>query len=183
MGTAIAKNCNVINSFEYNRTIEDPIGHLTYLKIDTKEFPADITLKSFVDESEVKVVGSVESIQWGGGATEPISLLFHVSLTNKKEAAVMLQTTLKSTNVEFDFTIAEYDSEGKKFYLSMHSNAAKLKGLIQTVGAERKFELSTTKTDGVLQPEIYAVSLGITPDKSQQSIHLAVSETQKFVKP
>ena len=180
---SIDKPCSVFNAFNFKRDVQDRIGHLVSLKIGDKDMTADISLKKPTDEAAEKCVGVISNLSWSGGLAEPINIAFQVSITNKNEIATLLHTTMKSTVIEWNFNIYEYDKEAKTYFLSFHCNSTAIKGLIETHGSERVFYLSDEPSSEVQKPENYQVVIGTVPEDQQQDIHMAVSNDKKFVKP
>lgn len=179
----IMKDCSVFNGFNFKRDVHESIGHITKLKVAAKALKADLTLKNPEDESDEKVVGVISSFNWGGGYAEPQSFNCQISITNKNEVATLLHTDMKSLEVEICYNVYEYDRDAKKFYRSIHTNDASVKGLIQVEGTERVIYLEDTPGMEVEQPLNFGFVLGMVPEDKQQEIHVAVATDKKFVKP
>lgn len=180
---AINKDCSVFNGFNFKRDVQDKIGHATQLTIGEKTLTADLTVKEPIEEGDEKVVGVISSFSWDGGYAQPIQFSMQISITNKNEIASLLHTQMKSVAVTVNFNIYEYDPEAKAYYKSLHTNDADIKGLIQVEGDERILYLSDEPGMEVQQPINYQIVIGIVPEDEQQEIHLAVSQSMKFVKP
>lgn len=179
----IDKPCSVFNAFNFKRDVQERIGHLTTLKIGDTTLTADITLKQPTDEADTKVVGVISNLSWAGGYAEPIQISFNVSVTNKNAITTLVHNTMKSIVIEWTYNIFEYDKEAKTYYLAFHTNSAAVKGVIQTVGQDRVFYISDIESSEVQKPENYSATIGTVPEDTQQDIHMATSNTQKFVLP
>jgi hypothetical protein len=179
---AINKSCSVGNAFKFDRTQQQNIGHVTSLKIGETELSADLKLKEPIEEGDVQVVGVLSNINWPGGDTDPLQFNMQLSVTNKNAIATLLHSTLKSVLLECTFTVYEYDPNAKKFFKCIHSNDAAVKGLFQLQGPQRVFHLSDQPGYEVQQPINYGLTLGMVPEDEEQEIHIAISDTDKFVK-
>lgn len=180
---SIDKPCTVVNAFNFKRDVQDRIGHITALTIGESALSADITLKQPTDDADVSVVGVFSHLHWDGGKAEPMQITCNISVTNKNSIAAMLHTTMQSVTIQWTFNIFEYDREAKVYFRCFHSNDASISGLIQTQGAERVIYLADEPNSEVQKPENYQLTFGIVPEDQQQDIHIAVSNTQNFVKP
>jgi hypothetical protein len=179
----ISKNCSVFNAFNFKRDRHESIGHVTALKIGETQYTADLTLDEPIEEADTKVVGAISNVTWEGGYAQPIQLTMQVSIDNKNLLATLIHTEMKSLKMEVTFTVYEYDRDAHCFYKSLHTNDAALACLMQVQSHERVIYLSDEPGMEVEQPLNYQLMLGIVPEEQQQEIHLAVSNTQKFVKP
>jgi hypothetical protein len=186
---AIQKDCSVFQAFNFRRDVHDKVGHVTELKIGEDEngdMEADLTLRDPIagdDSSEVKVVGVISSFHWEGGYAQPVQISMQMSRENKKKLAVLLHTTMKSVKVVISYEIYEYDRDAEVFYKSVHTNDNTLNAILQVQGTERVLYLSDTPGTEVENPVNYQLVVGMVPDEEQQEIHIAVSDSAKFVKP
>lgn len=186
---AIHKDCSVFQAFNFRRDVHDKVGHVTELKIGEDEngdLAADLTLRDPIagdDTSEVKVVGVISSYHWEGGYAQPIQIAMQISRENKKKLATLLHTTMKSVKVTINYEVFEYDRDAEVFYKSVHTNDGTLNAILQVQGTERVIYLSDTPGTEVENPTNYQLVVGMVPDEEQQEIHIAVSDTAKFVKP
>ena len=179
---SISKPCNSYNGYNFKQDVQDRIGHLTGLKIGETTFDADQTVKNPVDVADVKVVLVMSDFFWEGGAAEPINISGQMSATNKQKMVQMLHGDMNQTELTFDFNVYEYDPVAKKFFKCVHSNDTDLKALINKQGTQLMVSVSDTADTQVVEPENYAFQFGAMPQREEQDVHLAVSETAKFVK-
>lgn len=186
---AIHKDCSVFQAFNFRRDVHDKIGHVTDLKIgeeDDGDLDADISLKDPIaggNDSEIKVVGAVSSFHWEGGYAQPVQIAFQISRTNKTKIASLLHNTMKSVKIKIAYEIYDYDRDAEVFYKAVHTNDTALEAIVQVQGTERILYLSDTPGTEVENPVNYQLVIGMVPDEAQQEIHIAVSDTAKFVKP
>lgn len=179
-------DCRVDQGFNFQKDAQCLVGHINSLKIGDKEFDKDLAVsdptKINDENSTVKVVGVVSSIYWEGGYANPIQLSCQISTANKQEAIVLQHTKLSNTNVEFAFTIYDYDPVKKTFYKAFHSNDAALKGLVEKNGGDLAIAVDQHESRQVVSPLNFGLFLGVMPKEEEQDVHVAVSETGKFVK-
>jgi len=186
---AIHKDCSVFNAFNFRRDVHEKIGHVTNIKIgddDNGALVADLTLRDPIagdDTSEVKVAGVISSYHWEGGYAQPVQIAMQVSRENRKKLATLLQTTMKSIKLIINYEIYEYDRDAEVFYKSVHTNDTDLNCILQVQGTERVLYLNDTPGTEVENPVNYQLVVGMVPEEEQQEIHIAVSDTDKFVKP
>src|SRR5688572_6289489 len=96
------KNCNIEQAFNFQKDGQQTVGHLTKLKIGTKQFAADTSLQNPTDfAAKVKVVGPFSSITWNGGYAEAVGFSVQVSVDNQSDAALLVNQDLSNTEVLF----------------------------------------------------------------------------------
>ena len=178
----ISKPCNAFNGYNFKQDLQDRIGHMTGLKIGETTIEADQTVKNPVDVADVKVVLVLSDYFWAGGAAEPMNFSGQMSAGNKQKLVQMLHGDMNQTEVLFDFNLYEYDPVSKKFFKAVHSNDTDLKALINKQGANLMISVADTASQEVVEPENYAFQLGAMPQREEQDVHLATSESAKFVK-
>lgn len=179
----VSYHCSVYQGFNFKKDIQDHVGHITSLKIGDEEISADLNVTDPINVSEtVKVVGVLNSIQWSTGYAEPISMGFQISTENKSKLAAMLHTSLANTEVEFDFNVYEYDPQEKMYFKCFHAEDTALTGLIFNRGGDLDIHVSTDQSGEVESPKNFYMSIGVMPQDTSQSLHMAVSNTDKFVK-
>ncbi|TYT73904.1 hypothetical protein [Desulfobotulus mexicanus] len=178
-------NCSVYQGFNFQKDGQELVGHLVSLSIGGEALTADmdVTDPTSANMSEyVKVVGVISQIYWNGGYADPIQLAFQVSTAVKNKVAVFQHSELSNTEVNMQFNIYDYDPDAKMYYLCFHSNETDLNGLIMKSGGELAFHIDMNQSMEVVSPKNYTMSLGVMPEPKSQDIHLAVSNTDKFVK-
>lgn len=180
---ATDKPCSIFNAYNFKRDVQDLIGHVTYLKIGETELAKDQELKIPLDDSLLKVVGPISHFHWEGGYSQPLLFNLQLSITNKNNVAALLHTQMQSIAIAVAFNIYEYDPMDKKFFKCAHSNDANLTGIIYVQGSDRQLYLAEQPSTEVPKPLNFQLTLGVISEDTKQDIHLAVSVSQKFVKP
>lgn len=184
----IQARCDVVQGFNFQKDIQTPVGHLTTLKISTKQFAAKLMVQDpeKIDKgTTVPVVGVISNIRWDGGFAEPITFTCQVTAANREAAAILTHTNLANTAVEFAFNVYEFDAGAATpaYYLSFHTNKKPLKGLIEKSNGELELDIDSTPSPQVVSPRNYELYLSVMPnDAAASKVYLAVSTTAKFVK-
>ncbi|MGE5370730.1 MAG: hypothetical protein ACM3QZ_01965 [Solirubrobacterales bacterium] len=159
------------------------IGHLEYLRIGSLELAPDFTVADPMSPSQKKAVAGVMSaIAWNGGYADPITFSCQVSGANKNQIATMLHSASNSTDVEFAFSVYDYDPKTKSYYKCFHTDSVRLKGLVQKSGGDLLMNIAMDQSTEVVSPKNYTFDLSVMPQDIQMQVELAVSSTAKFAK-
>jgi hypothetical protein len=73
-------------------------------------------------------------------------------------------------------------SAEEPYFLSFHSNAKDMNGLLDKSGADLNLSVADDAAREVQSPENYTFTIGIKPRASSQAIHLATGDQKKVVK-
>ena len=177
-------SCDVSQGFNFKKDAQDIVGHISKLKIGEKDMDVDLAVTNPEDLAgdKIKVVGVVSDIYWEGGFAEPIQFSCQVSNANKKTLAILTNTEMSNTTVEFAFEIYDYDPDEKKYYKAFHTDGAAIKGLVEKSGGSLSIGISTDQSMEVMSPNNFTLSLGVMPEDTEQETHLAFSVSDKVVK-
>ncbi len=177
-------SCDVSQGFNFKKDAQDIVGHISKLKIGEKDMDVDLAVTNPEDLAgdKIKVVGVVSDIYWEGGFAEPIQFSCQVSNANKKTLAILTNTEMSNTTVEFAFEIYDYDPDEKKYYKAFHTDGTAMKGLVQKSGGSLSIAISTDQSMEVMSPNNFTLSLGVMPEDTEQETHLAFSVSDKVVK-
>lgn len=177
-------DCSIDQGFNFHPDEQDYVGHLTTLTIGGVEMAANMKVTDPTDSTgdNVPVVGVLSDIYWNGGYADGISFSAQVNVDNKTELAKLQHSDLSNTEVLFSFKVFAYDQAAKKFYLALHSNDADLEGLVEKQGSELNFNIDMVESPEVANPLNFTLTLGVMPKEVAMEIHMAVSDTDKFVK-
>jgi len=174
---------SVRHGFNFEKDAQISVGFINYLKIADQELASDLTLTDPENVANtIKVFGVVSSIYWGGGYADPVQFSAQVTTDNKNVLATLIHKALSNTEIEFSFTIYDYDPKAKKYFQCFNTNAVKLKGLVLKSGGELAMAIDNNASGEVTSPKNYTFTLGVMPQDLDQQIFIAVSETGKFVK-
>ena len=176
-------SCSVRQGFNFEKDRQVLVGHLVSITIGGQALTADITLTDPLDfGSTASVVGVISGISWQGGYADPVNIACNISNENQKAVAIMTHTNLSDNTVVFQFNIYAYDQNAKVYYKAFHSNETDMNGLVYKTGGELSLQISADPDDEVVSPLNYAMYIGIMPQQSAQTLNVAVSNTDKFVK-
>ena len=177
-------NCDVSQGFNFQKDAQDLVGHISKLKIGDKDMDIDLGVTNPVDlkGDKIKVVGVASDIYWEGGFAQPIQFSCQVSNANKKTLAILTNSDLSNTAVEFAFEIYDYDPDKKEYYKAFHTDGAALKGLVEKSGGSLSISISMEQSGEVVTPNNFTLSLGVMPEDTEQTTHLAFSVSDKLVK-
>ena len=177
-------NCSIDQGFNFHPDAQDYVGHLTTLTIGDKEMAANlkVTDPTASTGDNIPVVGVISDIYWHGGFADGISFSAQVHTNNKKELAILQHSDLSNTQVKFSFNIYAYDQAAKVFYKAFHTNDTDLEGLVEKQGHDLNFNIEMDPSPEVANPLNYTLTLGVMPAEQAMEAHVAVSESDKFVK-
>lgn len=178
-------NCSVSQGFNFEKDAQVVVGHLTSLKIGTKEFAKDVEVMdptAIKDDTKIKVVGVISGIFWNGGYADPISINSQISTVNKQDAVVLQHSDLSDTSVEYDYVIYDYDPVAKVFYKAFHNDSTTLKGLVEKSSSGLSLGIEMDQSMEVVSPKNFGLYIGIMPQEEAQVVHYGVSNTGKFTK-
>lgn len=178
-------NCSIRQGFNFEKDEQVLVGHVVTMKIGTQDLEADINVTdptNFGVDNNVDIVGVISDISWQGGYADPVYIGFNVSNENAKLVSIMKHTNLSDTTVVFKFTVYSYDPVAKKYYLAFHSDDTDMKGLVFKQGGDLALDISSDPDPTVVSPLNYQLYIGIMPEEEAQTLKLAVSDTDKFVK-
>lgn len=178
-------NCSVGQGFNFEKDSQNVVGHLTSLKIGSKEFAKDIEVMdptAIKDDTKIKVVGVISGIFWNGGYADPLSVNCQVSTVNKQDAVVLQHSDLSDTAVEYDYVIYDYDPVAKVYFKTFHNNETTLNGLVEKSGGSLSLGIEMDQGMEVVSPKNFGFFIGIMPQEEAQVVHYGVSNTGKFTK-
>jgi hypothetical protein len=184
----ISLRCDVVQGFNFQKDQQTPVGHITALTVSKKKLENKLTVQdpTKIDKGPAeKIVGVITNIRWNGGFAEPIIFTCQVTAKNRETIAILTHKDLSNTEVEFAFNVYEFDAGAAtpKYYLSFHSNKKSLKGLVEKNGGNLEMEIDSEPSPEVVSPRNYELYLSVMPnDGKAEEVHLAVSDTAKFVK-
>jgi len=175
-------NCSVRQGFNFEKDRQVLVGHLVSLNIGGTELAADMTVTVPTDYSSASIVGLISDIDWRGGYADQINIASVVSTENQKAVSILTHTNLSSNKVVFKFNIYAYDQNAKVYYLAFNQTETALNGLIYKNNGELSLQIASDPDRQVVSPLNFPLYIGIMPQESAQTIKVAVSNTDKFVK-
>ena len=161
------------------------------------ELPQDITVFSpfnaqpayagvAVADSQVKVVGVLDSFSWGGGVGDPISISAYISAENAFQLKALQQLTLKTTSVsKLAWWIADFDEETKEWFEQAYPQTpAAITGQLNAPGGrDIRLQISDdpTKVAANIDVNVYNVYFEVVPAANQTAHFMFATSKQKKV--
>ena len=178
------KSCDIYQGYNYRKDKQTTVGFVTSLKIGDLTLTADQTCKDpTAPETDVKAVLVLSGSMWGLGVTDAVYVSGQVSVGNKQKLMGLLYKDLTKVDVEFKFSVYEYDPVQKQYYKCMlPTDDAVLKGILEKNGSDLNLSVADDPSREVQSPENYAVQVGIKPQPSAQTMTVATSFSDKVVK-
>jgi hypothetical protein len=185
MGSDLSYQCDVTQGFNFDKTNQSIVGHINSMKIGDTELDVDLAITDPTDLAgdKIKVVGVMSGIGWEGGFAQGIMISAQIGNANQKMVTLLQHADLSNTAVEFKFTTYAYDPDAKKYYKCFHANDEVLKGLVEKDSSGGLgLSIDSDQSTEVMSPLNFFFDIGIMPEDTEQEIHVAVSDTDKFVK-
>ena len=177
--------CDVVQGFNFRKDVQSKVGFINAIDIAERgELVSDLTVTDPENvEENLKVFGILNDIAWPGGYADPIQFSCQVSNENSKLLSLLTHTNLANTMVTVSFTVYDYDPVAKKYYTCFHSNEEELSCLVLKQGGNLVMSIDADQSFEVESPKNYRFDMSVMPDEeAAKEIHVAVSDTDKFVK-
>jgi hypothetical protein len=180
-----SKVLSVKQGFNFDKDKQDKVGFLTLLQPAGQELEADLAgIKD--PERPTALLGSgavavLSSFDWNTGSTDAIYFSGVISTENRQNMAELLLGTWSGIEVEFEFSIYEYEPTKKAYFRAAYADKP-LRGVIERTGSGLELEVSGDPSQEVQSPQNYAFRIGIKPQSVNQKVHLYVGEQRKVTK-
>lgn len=177
------RDLSVYQGFNFKKDQQHNVGILQSLKIGGKEVKADLeTVKNPEKSTEdLKAVAVLNHYVWDTGATDSMYFSGQISTANRQILAMLVMQDLTNIEVEFSYTIYQYDPLEKKYFKANFHKGA-LKGLVEKSGNELKLNIADDPSDEVASPQNFTFQVGIKPQPSEQQVTLASAPAMKVEK-
>ena len=168
-------------AINFKPNISQSLGLVRSLSIGPVTFAQDIT-SSFNPSTTnntgiTPATGIITGLTWSGNPLDPILVNLLVSTTNKQEAAVLANTGMTSpVDVSIDFSVYEPSLIGTGFF-DAFSSLGPLKGVLYTSSGTLAYNIDLVPYSGIYIPQVYTLSLGISPMGIPQPLGVAYSAT------
>lgn len=183
---ALSYECSIGQAFNFQKDEQVLLGHVVSLKIAGEELATDISLADPMDPANtVAVVAAISLVSWDGGYAGPINIACNLSTANQTKVAVLVYDKMISTEVEFQFGVYSFDPIAKKYYPCFHSDGETVMlGFILKEDGALKLSIELENADPTVpSPLNFPMEISIMPQEIAQYFCVAVSDTDKFVKP
>jgi hypothetical protein len=164
-------SCNVVQGFTLPPYQRESVGYITSLKIGGMEGAADITVTDPINTgATMKVFGVLSWLTWREGDNDPVVFAAQVSSVNKDKLAALKKAELTGVEIEFSFSVYDYDLKADAYYRSVSSGTTILKGTLHKEGEQILFLVSPDSSAFVANPENFNFQLGVKGTGGGQSI-------------
>lgn len=179
-----SKSLDIVQGYNYRKDVQTAVGFITALKIGDTTVTADQTVKDpMAPETDLKVVAVLSGSMWELGTTDAHYFSGQLSTTNKQNVLMLTYKDLTKVDVEYQFSVYEYDPLEKKYFKCMlPTDDATLKGILEKNGSDLNISVADDPSGEVQSPENYAFSIGIKPQTTAQTVTVATSFSNKIVK-
>lgn len=180
---SIDRACDIYQGYNFKKDVQSTVGFLTSIKVGDKELTADQACKDPESPTDdLKVVAVLNQSNWATGVTDPLYFSGQISPANKQEVAMLVLNDLTKVEVVAQFNVYEYDLVEKKYFKSFHTDDTDMNGLVEKSGEDLVIGVANDASSEVESPENFAFWVGVKPQASAQSIHIATSATAKVAK-
>jgi hypothetical protein len=174
---------DVYQGYDFKIDERTAVGFITSLKLGEKEFTADQACKNPLSPSEnLDVVAVLSDVMWETGATDAIYFSGRVSVANKQQTLELVYTTMVNILVEIKFSVYDYDSKEKTYYICFNDAGSAKRGLLEKRGEDLNLSVSDDASSEILRPLNYAFQIGIKPQPEAQVLQLAVGKGSNVTK-
>jgi hypothetical protein len=179
------RGLDVYQGFNFKKDKQSSVGYITKLKLGDIELKADQeTIKDPEQPDKAlsaKVVGVLNHYLWETGTTDAMYLSAQISTANKQILSAALMGTWANVNVEFQYTVYEYDPLAKKYFKSNFTDAL-LKGILEKNGDDLNLSVADEESREVQSPKNFTCQIGIKPQTLEQSVNIATGSAKNIVK-
>lgn len=179
-----SKSLDIYQGYNYKKDVQTAVGFITALKIGDLTLKADQTCKDpMAPETDLSVVTVLSGAMWELGVTDAHYLTGQISVYNKQQVQLLVYKDLSKVDVEYKFSVYEYDPIEKKYFKCLLStDDATLKGILEKNGGDLNLSAADDASQEVQSPENYTFQIGIKPQPTAQTMTIATSFSDKVVK-
>lgn len=179
-----SKSLDIYQGYNFKKDVQTPVGFITALKIGDVTLKADQTCKDpMAPETDLTVVAVLSGSMWELGVTDAHYFSGQVSVYNKQQVQMLTYKDLTKVDVEYKFSVYEYDPIEKKYFKCLlPTDDATLKGILEKNGSDLNLSIADDASSEVQSPENYAFQVGIKPQPEAQTVTVATSFSDKVVK-
>jgi hypothetical protein len=174
--------CSVDGAYNFNSNKEETVGYIekmsftvsgTALKADTPVSDPE------QPKSKLQVVAVLESVNWGGGPTDPIEVEARVSPENRALLLGCLASVAGGSDISASWVIKEYDHKAKAYFKRFHTDGKEIK-LVLT--QNEKVFVNGKPDPMIKQPVNFYFKMSLTPksEGGEQTLCWAASAENKY---
>ncbi|WP_437531107.1 hypothetical protein WME79_01120 [Sorangium sp. So ce726] len=177
------RSLDIYQGYNYKKDKQTPVGYLTKIKVAGTDLTVDQTCKDPTNPTtDLKCVAVLSGALWETGVTDAVYLSGQVSAPNRQTLASLIINSLTSVEVVYQFAVYDYDPVAKKYYLAFHANQTDMNGLLEKRGEDLNVSVADDAATEVQSPINYAFQIGIKPQPSAQTLHIATADQKNVVK-
>lgn len=177
------RNLDIYQGYNYKKDKQTPVGFITKLTVAGTDLTADQTCKDPTNPTtDLKAVTVLSGVLWETGVTDAVYFSGQVSATNRQNIATLIINNLTSVEVVYQFSVYDYDPVAKKYFLAFQSNSTDMNGLLEKRGDDLNITVADDASTEVQSPINYSFSIGIKPQPSAQTLHIATADQKTVVK-
>jgi len=177
------RSLDIYQGYNYKKDKQTSVGFITKLKIGTQDLTADQTCKDPTNPTtDIKAVAVLSGVMWELGVTDPVQFSGQVTTANKQNVALLVINNLTNIEVDFQYSVYDYDLVAKKYFLAFHSNSTDMKGLLEKMGDDLNVSVADDASTEVESPANYAFRIGVKPQPQAQQLHVATGDQKNVVK-
>ncbi len=177
-----SKSLDVYQGYNFKKDKQTAVGFITALDIGGTKLDADQAINEPTKGDTLKVVAVLNAITWETGVTDSVYFSGQISAPNKQNVATLIYNSLSSVEVKYKFVIFEYDPVAKKYFQCFHCNDTEMMGLLEKNGEDLNIAVADDASYEVQSPENYSFQIGIKPQPSAQTLHIATADGKNVVK-
>ncbi len=171
--------CNSDTALNYVQNKTERIGHITTLEFKAGDkLKADWTVKNPIDQSELKVIATIDHISWTGNPTDPIEVSARLSSQNKGILKGALAKPNASAELTATIDVYEYDYGTTKFFKSFHTEGTPLK---LNIKKGSKVRINPEPSKDIEKPVNFSFNIKLTGNEEAQPVNYAALTDIKTV--
>jgi hypothetical protein len=178
-------DCDVVHGFNFSPSETATVGHLTYLKLGSKELDSDLDITNPEDPAgdKLKVTGVMDDIYWDNTVIGAVQFTARLSTLNRDTVAALTHTVTSGTRVLLQFNVYDYDVGEGKYFKAFHTNSVTVAGYIESQGGDLQITIDHDQAADVVSPVNFPFQLNVAADDiAVHDLHLAGSVSDKLAK-
>jgi hypothetical protein len=177
----MTESLDLRQGFKFEATRRSAYGYLLTASLFGTTLSPDIQGFNAETQKPEAVVGVLSSNNWGGGATDPITMEAYLSSQNHQRVSSLLQGPLSTLAVTFNFASFEYDSVARRWCRRFYAATPPLQGMVEKRGQDLsiRLDLPPWQADGV---QTWGMHVGIMPALKRQVLGCATSCQNRVVR-
>lgn len=177
------RSLDVYQGFNFKKDVSTPVGFITKLTVGGTALAIDIeSVKDPMNPTAaLKCVAVLNHYLWDMGPSDAVYLSGQISTKNKMTLQTMLMNDLTNIEIKVEFSLYEYDPIAKKYFQCTFLNA-ELDGIIEKKGSDLNLMVADDASTEVQSPQNYALSMGVKPAPTEQTINVATGFQKNIVK-